>query len=102
MDGNSILGKFFGQRGPEIPQIQLDPSLIPEPPKQEKKNDIPDGVGVKFSNFDPTGLERAAAAAKELDRSSKFVYIITITTKDSLFIPQYQSCQSKSTFNKYH
>jgi len=70
MDG-SLLGKFFGQRAPEIPQISLDPNLVPEPPKQENKNksSLPGG-DARWSNFDPTGLERAAAAAKELDRSS--------------------------------
>ena len=77
MDG-SLLGKFFGQRAPEIPQISLDPNLVPEPPKQENKNksSLPGG-DARWSNFDPTGLERAAAAAKELDRSSKFPAIFS-------------------------
>lgn len=39
----------------------------PEPPKQQE---IP-GVPGSFANFDPSGLERAAKAMKELDQSSK-------------------------------
>lgn len=65
-----MLGKFFGSRQPDIPEIRLDPAQVPEPPKQEtKKNNAVPGGDARWSNFDPTGLERAAAAAKELDRS---------------------------------
>lgn len=70
---NSILGRFFGGKGgAEIPNITLDPESVPPPPtppdsdKNKKK-----GPGDKWSNFDPTGLERAAAAAKQLDKSCK-------------------------------
>jgi hypothetical protein len=38
-----------------------------------------DGKGGKppvWANFDPTGLERAAQAAKELDKSSKFLVFL--------------------------
>nr|CAB3224064.1 ATPase family AAA domain-containing protein 3-like [Phallusia mammillata] len=68
---NSILGRFFGGKGADIPNVTLDPSTIPPPPTppdkdKDKKKGSP---GDKWSNFDPTGLERAAAAAKELDRS---------------------------------
>jgi len=65
------MSKFFGTRQPVLPEINLDPSLVPPPPKkEEKKSSQMSGPADKWSNFDPTGLERAAAAAKELDRSS--------------------------------
>ena len=73
---SSILGKFFGGKNPDLPDIKLDPSLIPPPPtppdedKKKKEQSLPGGS--RWSNFDPTGLERAAAAAKSLDRSSEF------------------------------
>jgi len=71
---SSILGKFFGGKNPDLPDIKLDPSLVPPPPtppdedKKKKEQSLPGGS--RWSNFDPTGLERAAAAAKSLDRSS--------------------------------
>lgn len=73
---SSILGKFFGGKNPDLPDIKLDPALIPPPPtppeEEKKKNQNAAGGGAgRWSNFDPTGLERAAAAAKNLDRSSK-------------------------------
>ena len=74
MDG-SILGKFFGGKGAEIPDITLDPGSIPPPPSPpDDKKDVKNKPGDKWSNFDPTGLERAAKAAKELDRSGMTIY----------------------------
>ncbi|CAK8672292.1 ATPase family AAA domain-containing protein 3A-like [Clavelina lepadiformis] len=68
---NSILGKFFGGKGAEIPDVTLDPSKIPPPPTPpETSKDVKNKPGDKWSNFDPTGLERAAKAARELDKSA--------------------------------
>jgi len=70
---SSILGKFFGGKGADIPDIKLDPSALPPPPTPpESSKDAKNKPGDKWSNFDPTGLERAAVAAKELDRSSMY------------------------------
>ena len=35
-----------------------------------------DEVGKKWVGFDPTGLERAAKAARELDKSSQLIAVI--------------------------
>ena len=67
---NSILGRFFGGKGADIPDITLDPGSIPPPPTPPDDNkNVKNKPGDRWSNFDPTGLERAAQAAKELDRS---------------------------------
>lgn len=42
---------------------------------------VDDGKGGKspvWANFDPTGLERAAQAARELDRSSKYKFLFIL------------------------
>ena len=76
MDG-SILGKFFGGKGADIPDITLDPGSIPPPPTPpDDKKTSKNQPGDKWSNFDPTGLERAARAAKELDRSGVTMCIL--------------------------
>uniref|UniRef100_H2Z981 AAA+ ATPase domain-containing protein n=1 Tax=Ciona savignyi TaxID=51511 RepID=H2Z981_CIOSA len=45
-------------------------SLPPPPTPPETSKDTKNKPGDKWSNFDPTGLERAAVAAKELDKST--------------------------------
>lgn len=71
---NSILSRFFGGKGSaDIPDVKFDASSLPPPPTppdQGDKNKTPK-PGDKWSNFDPTGLERAAKAARELDASGK-------------------------------
>lgn len=76
---NSILSRFFGGKGStEIPDLKLDSSSLPPPPTPPDKgnNDKTPKPGDKWSNFDPTGLERAAKAARELDASGIMLLII--------------------------
>jgi len=75
---------LFGPSQPMFPDIQLDPNSVPPPPKQESQNKdakAASGVAAKYSNFDPSGLERAAAAAKSLDRSGNAKEAIEIALK---------------------
>ncbi|XP_078486551.1 ATPase family AAA domain-containing protein 3-like isoform X2 [Ciona intestinalis] len=68
---NSLLSRFFGGKGADLPDIKLDPADLPPPPTPpETSKDTKNKPGDKWSNFDPTGLERAARAAKELDHSA--------------------------------
>ena len=78
--GNAFKGAGGGQNGgpPSIPPPSSggggsgdDGRKPPEAPKQAE---IP-GVPGSFANFDPSGLERAAKAMKELNSSRE--YIIT-------------------------
>ena len=71
---NSILSRFFGSSGASnVPDVKFDASGLPPPPTPPDKNENNQGLkpGDKWSNFDPTGLERAAKAARELDASGK-------------------------------
>ncbi len=47
----------------------------------DKKSDQNSAPFSNWSNFDPTGLERAAKAAKELDRSGKNVLLYNSQSK---------------------
>ncbi|XP_039271971.2 ATPase family AAA domain-containing protein 3-like [Styela clava] len=82
---NSILSKFFGSKGAsaDIPDVKFDAGSLPTPPTPPDKNDN-SGLkpGDKWSSFDPTGLERAAKAARELDASSH--------AKDALELSKHQ------------
>nr|XP_033777812.1 ATPase family AAA domain-containing protein 3 isoform X1 [Geotrypetes seraphini] len=58
---------LFGvSKGPSVPG---GPPPLPPPPDVGGSGDIGDKPKDKWSNFDPTGLERAAKAARELDQS---------------------------------
>lgn len=64
-----LFGLNKGQ--PEVPSglpVQPPP---PTPPPAGGSSGGGDKPKDKWSNFDPTGLERAAQAAKELDKSRK-------------------------------
>lgn len=62
-----LFGLNKGQSGapPEGPV----PPAPPPPPPGGSGSGSADKPKDKWSNFDPTGLERAAQAAKDLDRS---------------------------------
>lgn len=73
----SILSKFFGTSSPApILDAKLELPVPPTPPEDDKSKDKNPQPGDKWSNFDPTGLERAAAAARDLDASCKFSGLI--------------------------
>ncbi|XP_030041508.1 ATPase family AAA domain-containing protein 3A [Microcaecilia unicolor] len=58
---------LFGvNKGPPVPG---GPPSLPPPPDVGGSGDPGDKPKDKWSNFDPTGLERAAKAARELDQS---------------------------------
>lgn len=82
---NSILSRFFGGKGSaDVPDVKFDANSLPPPPTppdQGNKDKTPK-PGDKWSNFDPTGLERAAKAARELDASAH--------AKDALELAQHQ------------
>lgn len=61
-----LFGLNKGQGGGASPDVPLPP---PPPPPASSGGSGGDKPKDKWSNFDPTGLERAAQAAKELDRS---------------------------------
>ncbi|GAA6083609.1 ATPase family AAA domain containing 3 [Tachysurus ichikawai] len=62
-----LFGLNKGQSGGATPDVPLPPA--PPPPAGGSGGGGGDKPKDKWSNFDPTGLERAAQAAKELDRS---------------------------------
>ncbi len=65
-----LFGLNKGQSGspPDAPV----PPAPPPPPAGGGGSGSGDKPKDKWSNFDPTGLERAAQAAKELDRSREY------------------------------
>ena len=70
-----LLGRFAPQQPDQLPSADVNAGSAPagvggnkQPPSEE---------GKKWVGFDPTGLERAAKAARELDASSKLIVIIT-------------------------
>ncbi|MCJ8744152.1 hypothetical protein PDJAM_G00115080 [Pangasius djambal] len=63
-----LFGLNKGQGGGASPDVPLPPPP-PPPPAAGSGGSGGDKPKDKWSNFDPTGLERAAQAAKELDRS---------------------------------
>ncbi len=65
-----LFGLNKGQ--PEVPP-GLPAQPPPPPPPAGGSSGGGDKPKDKWSNFDPTGLERAAQAAKELDKSRKCV-----------------------------
>lgn len=64
-----LFGLNRGQ--PEPPPGLPAPPAPPPPPAGGSSGGDGDKPKDKWSNFDPTGLERAARAAKELDTSRK-------------------------------
>lgn len=69
-----LFGLNKGQ--PEVPP-GLPAQPEPPPPPAGGSSGGGDKPKDKWSNFDPTGLERAAQAAKELDKSRKYRRINT-------------------------
>uniref|UniRef100_A0A8C1NM17 ATPase family AAA domain containing 3A n=1 Tax=Cyprinus carpio TaxID=7962 RepID=A0A8C1NM17_CYPCA len=63
-----LFGLNKGQSG-SPPDAPVPPAPPPPPPGGGSGSGSGDRPKDKWSNFDPTGLERAAQAAKELDRS---------------------------------
>ncbi|XP_073700124.1 ATPase family AAA domain containing 3 [Garra rufa] len=63
-----LFGLNKGQSGAP-PDAPVPPGPPPPPPSGGSGSGSGDKPKDKWSNFDPTGLERAAQAAKELDRS---------------------------------
>lgn len=69
-----LLGRFGPQQSDQPPSSDAGSGGVPpsgaggnKPPSTEE--------GKKWVGFDPTGLERAAKAARELDASSKCLYL---------------------------
>lgn len=65
-----LFGLNKGQ--PEVPPGLPSQPPPPPPPPAGGSSGGGDKPKDKWSNFDPTGLERAAQAAKELDKSRKY------------------------------
>lgn len=65
-----LFGLNKGQGGGGSPDVPLPPPP-PPPPAAGSGGSGGDKPKDKWSSFDPTGLERAAQAAKELDQSRK-------------------------------
>ena len=64
-----LLGRFAPQQPDQPPST--DAGAGSAPPGVGANNPPPTEEGKKWVGFDPTGLERAAKAARELDASSK-------------------------------
>ncbi|KAF4093498.1 hypothetical protein AMELA_G00002570 [Ameiurus melas] len=64
-----LFGLNKGQGGGGSPDVPLPPPPPPPPPAAGSGGSGGDKPKDKWSSFDPTGLERAAQAAKELDQS---------------------------------
>ena len=64
-----ILGRFAPQQPDQTPST--DAGAGSAPPGAGGNKPPPTEEGKKWVGFDPTGLERAAKAARELDASSK-------------------------------
>ena len=69
-----LLGRFWPQQ-PEQSPPDAGSGGVP-PPGVGGNKPPPTEEGKKWVGFDPTGLERAAKAARELDASSKCLYLI--------------------------
>lgn len=65
-----LFGLNKGQ--PEVPPGLPSQPPPPPPPPAGGSSGGGDKPKDKWSNFDPTGLERAAQAAKELDKSREY------------------------------
>lgn len=57
-----------------------------------------DKPGDKWSNFDPTGLERAAKAARELDKSRVCIIYLCVFNTVTCFLPSPLSFASGAEF----
>lgn len=64
-----LLGRFGPQQPDQPPSADAGSGVTP--PGAGGSNPPPTEEGKKWVGFDPTGLERAAKAARELDASSK-------------------------------
>lgn len=73
-------------------QASPPPDLpLPPPPVGGEGGEGGDKPKDKWSNFDPTGLERAAKAARDLDQSRKRFKIIMILYRMNITSPHLHS-----------